>query len=146
MAEKSRQRDPAIKNDVAGVKAVDWLLAHSQKQTSLSGLKEMHSVCVCVRTHMGCMHIVWVHTHMRAHRDQRAVPMSFSSVSLHLMSLSLKLEFIYSAGSGWMVTSRVHLSPVPSTGVTDVHPAQSSHGCYGAELPSSCLHSRHFAG
>lgn len=59
MAEKSRRRDPTIKNDVMGVKAVDWLVAHSQKQRSLSGLKEMHSVCVytygvyahCVGTH-----------------------------------------------------------------------------------------------
>ena len=138
MAEKSRQRDPIIKTDVAGVKAVEWLLAHSQKQRSLSGLKEMYSVCVCpcacMRTHMGCMHIVWVHMHMHACRDQMPVPMSFSSISLHLMSLSLKLEFTHSAGSVWMVTSRVHLSPVPSTGVTDVHPAQSSHGCHRAEL------------
>lgn len=124
-----------------------WIgCSHTVKNKRPSQDSRKCTVCVCVRTHMGCMHIVWVHTHMRAHRDQRAVPMSFSSVSLHLMSLSLKLEFIYSAGSGWMVTSRVHLSPVPSTGVTDVHPAQSSHGCYGAELPSSCLHSRHFAG
>lgn len=63
MAEKSRQRDPAIKNDVAGVKAVDWLLAHSQKQTSLSGLKEMHSVCVCAYTYGVYAHCVGTHTY-----------------------------------------------------------------------------------
>lgn len=148
MAEKLRQRDPTIKNDVVGVKAVDWLLTHSQKQRTPSGFKEMQCVCVCVCVHAHTYgvyaHCVGTHTCM--HVETRGQCQCLSLQFLSTLSLSPTLEFIHSAGSGWMVTSRVHLSSAPSTGVTYVHPSQSLHGCYGAELRSSCFHSRNFAG